>query len=206
MFVVSSTLTRAALCRNTRLRRYYSAQPNDDSKKLIYTTPNVSLVKLAKLFSLSTFGISSVSTPAVMYFWESPAVQASGISSTMFLGALAASACSTGAIHYLLSPFVNNIYLHTKQHQEQQRISPNTKVTIETLDLLARKRQSTLALRDLMPSSGLLLTWTVNRKTAPKDLPQNRFWLDKRNGTGDEAAMRSMLRVINGNQDQRRVV
>ena len=120
--------------------------------------------------------------------------------------ALAASACSTGAIHYLLSPFVNNIYLHTKQQQEHQRISPNTKVTIETLDLLARKRQSTLALRDLMPSSGLLLTWTVNRKTAPKDLPQNRFWLDKRNGTGDEAAMKSMLRIINGNQDQRRVV
>lgn len=57
MFVVSSTITRAALCRNTRLRRYYSAQPNDDSKKLIYTTPNVSLVKLAKLFSLSTFGV-----------------------------------------------------------------------------------------------------------------------------------------------------
>lgn len=64
MFVVSSTLTRAALCRNTRLRQHYSTQPNNGSKKLIYTTPNASLVKLAKLFSLSTFGVCSLLTQA----------------------------------------------------------------------------------------------------------------------------------------------
>ncbi|KAI9323888.1 hypothetical protein BX666DRAFT_1847772 [Dichotomocladium elegans] len=121
--------------------------------------------------------------------------------------ALAASIFSTGALHYLLSPFVNSIYLHTKRNEgHYQAVSPNSVVTIETLDVLARKRETTLALRDLQPSTGLLLTWTVHRKSITPNLPQTRFWLDKRNGTGDQAAMRNMLRVIENNQRQRRVV
>ncbi|ORY92108.1 hypothetical protein BCR43DRAFT_497803 [Syncephalastrum racemosum] len=115
--------------------------------------------------------------------------------------AFAASLGSTGALHYLLSPFINAIYLQPGS----KTITPNTQVTMETLDLLARRRHTTVALKDLEPSSGLLLTWTV-RKQYQKGLPQTRFWLDKRNGVGDREAMRKILRITTENQQQKRVV
>ncbi|KAI9488765.1 hypothetical protein BDB00DRAFT_771961, partial [Zychaea mexicana] len=141
---------------------------------------------------------------------------------------LFASVCSTGALHYILSPFVSAIYLHSNKSpspSQQQHtttptkkgLTPNSIVTLETRDLLARKRMTTLAVRDLEPSHGLLQTWRVNpqimkqqyaleqrRGTLPS-IRQTRFWLDRR-GAGDQEAMVSMIRIIQGNQQNQRIV
>ncbi|KAI8072514.1 hypothetical protein BC940DRAFT_292755 [Gongronella butleri] len=184
--------------------------------KLIYTTPNALLVKLAKLFSVSTLGISSVSTPALMYFWDSPAVQAAGVQESMFLAALACSAVSTGSLHYLLSPFISRIHLHTPKQSILDTtnstrdaadasvlapITPNTTISIDTTDILARTRTTTLQLRDLRPSTRSLLTWTCSPQYMAKHphSKPGRFWLDRRAGYGDQTAMRQLMRVV---QDQ----
>ncbi|KAI8375586.1 hypothetical protein EDC96DRAFT_551418 [Choanephora cucurbitarum] len=130
----------------------------------------------------------------------------------MFFGAMMASVCSTGALSFLLSPYVNSIHLHIQHRQNSERqppISPNTIISIETLDLLARKRTSTLQLKDLLPiASSSLLTWNVNKKALEKQylleqmkgiepkIKQHRFWLDQRNGMGDRDIMSSILRVV----------
>ncbi|KAI8379231.1 uncharacterized protein BYT42DRAFT_545624 [Radiomyces spectabilis] len=192
-----------------------------ETKRLVYTTPNAALVRFLKLFSVSTLGISSLSAPAVMYFWDSPAIQASGINEYMFLGALVASTCSTGALHYVLSPFVNNIYLHTSSSpsakKEMNAISPNTVITLETLDIAARRKQTTLPLRNLAPAPGIFSTWKVPKKVLQKQLAQEqrtgasspirqtRFWLDQR-GLGDQQAMSNIVRVIQDNDRRRRLV
>ncbi|KAI8386843.1 hypothetical protein BD560DRAFT_363278 [Blakeslea trispora] len=191
-------------------RRAYSTVPEASTeKKLVYTSPQIGLVKLVKRFSLTTLGISTVSTPAVMYFWDAVAAQSAEVSNNMFLAAMMASVCSTGALSFLLSPYVNRIYLHTPHNTRKQPISPNTTISIETLDLLARKRSTTLQLKDLLPiANSSLLTWSVNKKTLEKQylleqmkgiepkLKQHRFWLDQRNGMGDRDVMSSILRVV----------
>ncbi|OBZ88186.1 hypothetical protein A0J61_03760 [Choanephora cucurbitarum] len=195
------------------LKRAYSTVSEASSeKKLVYTSPQIGLVKFVKRFSLSTLGISSISTPAIMYFWDSAAAQTMDVSNTMFLGAMMASVCSTGALSFLLSPYVNSIHLHMQHRQNSERqppISPNTIISIETLDLLARKRTSTLQLKDLLPiANSSLLTWNVNKKALEKQylleqmkgiepkIKQHRFWLDQRNGMGDKDVMSSILRVV----------
>ncbi|KAF7728597.1 hypothetical protein EC973_005824 [Apophysomyces ossiformis] len=158
-----------------------------------------------------------------MYFWESPAVQATGLNGYMFLGALIASTCSTGALHYLLSPYINTIHLHTSAKratatlQDQPLITPNTVITLETLDLLARRRQTTLALRDLKPSTGLFSTWRVSQQLIDKQyelerlkgikpaLKQTKFWLDQK-GEADTKAMEGIIRVIQENDRRQRLV
>lgn len=128
--------------------------------------------------------------------------------------AMMASACSTGALSFLLSPYVNSIDLHTPTDKTPP-ISPNTTVSIDTLDLLARTRTTTLQLKDLLPVQSSVLTWTVNKQTLKKQyqleqlkgiepkIKQTRFWLDQRNGTGDRDAMSSILRVIHEQGRQR---
>ncbi|KAI9251887.1 hypothetical protein BDA99DRAFT_575052 [Phascolomyces articulosus] len=233
---------RLIQCRSLQWTRVYTTETtkaatvnthnttNSENKRLIYATPNAALVKLAKVFSLSTLGISSVSAPAVIYFWESPAIQASGISPNLFLGALLASVCSTGALHYILSPFISTIALHnnprsstssssTSSHTSptNKGLTPNSIVTLETRDLLARQRLTTLAIRDLEPAHGLFQTWRVKtqvmkqqyaqeqRDGTPPSIRQTRFWLDRR-GAGDQEAMVSMLRIIQGNQQKQRII
>ncbi|CAO3633403.1 unnamed protein product [Cunninghamella blakesleeana] len=196
--------------------------PAKDVKRLVYSTPSAILVRLAKVFSISTLTVSSISTPALLYCWDIPAVQATGINEYMFLTALVASACSTGALHYTLSPFINNIYLHTPSSSSSTPstlnhngddnndktlapITPNTTITIETLDLIARTKQTTLQLRDLKPTNNKpLSTWTFTKQYLnryPHTHP-GRFWLNRR-GYGDQNAMRQIVRVIQ-DQDQRK--
>ena len=132
--------------------------------------------------------------------------------------ALFASVCSTGALHYILSPFINSIYLHNKSSSSHTKgLTPNSIVTLETRDLLARKRSTTLAIRDLEPAHGLFQTWRVKpqvmkqqyaeeqRNGTPPSIRQTRFWLDRR-GAGDQEAMVSMLRIIQGNQQKQRII
>lgn len=129
----------------------------------------------------------------------------------MLLTAVMASACSTGALSFLLSPYVNAIYLHTPSNDSarQAAISPNTIISIDTIDLLARTRTTTLQLKDLLPTSNsALMTWTVSKKVLEKQytleqakgikptIHQNRFWLDQRNGMGDRDVMSSILRIV----------
>ncbi|KAG2229735.1 hypothetical protein INT48_002069 [Thamnidium elegans] len=189
------------------------------TKKLVYTSPNASLVKLVKKFSLTTLGISAIATPSVMFFWQSPAVQAADVSGTMFLGAMMASACSTGALSFLLSPYVNAIYVHTPRRSIQSDkaapISPNTVISIDTLDLLARRKTTTLHIKDLLPTNSSVLTWTVNKQVIKRQyaleqekgikptIQQDRFWLDQRNGTGDRDVMSSILRIVHEQGRQR---
>ncbi|KAL7321566.1 hypothetical protein PS15m_001325 [Mucor circinelloides] len=205
-------------------RHYSTNTASNVEKKLIYTSPNVGLVKLVKKFSLSTLGISAVATPTVMYFWQSPAVQATDMNSSMFIGAVMASACSTGALSFLLSPYVNSIYLHVpKQHGDNSSkklpaISPNSTISIDTLDLFARRRATTLQLKDLKPvASSSFMTWTVNKRVLEKQyaleqakgikpkINQHRFWLDQRNGMGDRDVMSSILRIVHEQGRQRMV-
>ncbi|KAL9547837.1 hypothetical protein PS6_006943 [Mucor atramentarius] len=205
-------------------RHYSTNTASNVEKKLIYTSPNVGLVKLVKKFSLSTLGISAVATPTVMYFWQSPAVQATDMNSSMFIGAVMASACSTGALSFLLSPYVNSIYLHVpKQHGDNSSkklpaISPNSTISIDTLDLFARRRTTTLQLKDLKPvASSSFMTWTVNKRVLEKQyaleqakgikpkINQHRFWLDQRNGMGDRDVMSSILRIVHEQGRQRMV-
>lgn len=128
------------------------------------------------------------------------------LTQTLFT-AFAASGCSTGALTYLLSPYVNHIYLHSKNNAG---ITPDTVITIETLDILIRKRQTTVRLRELQPVYSTFLTWKVNPKVIqkeelsnqPKRIHQHRFWLDQRNGTGDREIMSKILRIV---YDQRRI-
>lgn len=120
-----------------------------------------------------------------------------------FFVALVASACSTGALHYLLSPFIHSIYLH---QPSKGIISPNTKITLETLNIAAQKRRTTVALRDLVPSSSSLLTWTVSKKALNPNLQQTRFWLDTRNGVGDQEAMSSIVQIIKDGRQRTRVI
>ncbi|KAK4511625.1 uncharacterized protein ATC70_012841 [Mucor velutinosus] len=212
-------VARAVHC----IRPYSTHVSNHIEKKLIYTSPNVGLVKLVKKFSLSTLGISAVATPTVMYFWQSPAVQAADMNSSMFIGAVMASACSTGALSFLLSPYVNSIYLHVlKQQNESSKklpaISPNSTISIETLDLFARRRTTTLQLKDLKPvASSSFMTWTVNKRVLEKQyaleqtkgvkpkINQHRFWLDQRNGMGDRDIMSSILRIVHEQGRQRMI-
>ncbi|KAI9468946.1 MAG: hypothetical protein EXX96DRAFT_589874 [Benjaminiella poitrasii] len=160
-----------------------------------------------------------------MYFWDSPKIESVDTTNAVYLGetlthhvsiqmiitAALASACSTGALSFLLSPYVNSIYLHTEEDENAAtRITPNTIISIETLDILARQRTTTLKLRELSPvPQSSLLTWKVNKKVLAKELNlieqgkgekrihQHRFWLDQRNGVGDREAMSNILRVIN---------
>ncbi|ORX54600.1 hypothetical protein DM01DRAFT_1335732 [Hesseltinella vesiculosa] len=123
----------------------------------------------------------------------------------MFLAALGASAVSTGTLHYLLSPFISNIHLHSPKQSILDTtvpITPATTITIDTMDVFARTRQTTLQLKDLRPSTRSLLTWTCSKPylaAHPKSSP-GRFWLDRRSGYGDQAAMRQIIRVV---EDQR---
>ncbi|CAO3620323.1 unnamed protein product [Mucor hiemalis] len=206
------TLITTAIC--SSVRHLSTEAP---VKKLVYTSPSAGLVKLVKKFSLTTLGISAVATPAVMFFWQSPVVQSLDMTNTMFLGAMAASACSTGALSFLLSPYVNNIYVHPSPRSLDRAppISPNTVISIETLDLLARRRTTTLQLKDLLPANSSVLTWTVNKQTLKKQyaleqakgiepkIKQDRFWLDQRNGTGDRDIMSSIIRIIHEQGRQR---
>ncbi|KAF1799878.1 hypothetical protein V8B55DRAFT_1542357 [Mucor lusitanicus] len=207
------------------VRPYSTHSASHVEKKLIYTSPNVGLVKLVKKFSLSTLGISAVATPTVMYFWQSPAVQAAEMNSSMFIGAVMASACSTGALSFLLSPYVNSIYLHTPKQQKENTsnkklpaISPNSTISIDTLDLFARRRTTTLQLKDLRPvASSSFMTWTVDKRVLEKQyaleqakgikpkINQHRFWLDQRNGMGDRDAMSSILRIVHEQGRQRMI-
>jgi hypothetical protein len=122
-----------------------------------------------------------------------------------------ASACSTGALSFLLSPYINAIYLHTPSSNDgkQSVISPNTVISIDTMDLLARTRTTTLQLKDLLPTSNsAFMTWTISKKVVEKQyaleqakgikptIHQHRFWLDQRNGMGDRDAMASILRIV----------
>ncbi|KAI8077937.1 uncharacterized protein B0P05DRAFT_470999 [Gilbertella persicaria] len=134
---------------------------------------------------------------------------------------MVASACSTGALSFLLSPYVNSIHLHIPHHDGTKRqppISPNTMISIETLDLLARQRTTTLQLKDLMPvTNSSLMTWVVNKKTLEKQyyleqtkgiepkIKQHRFWLDQRNGMGDRDIMSSILRIVHEQGKQRMI-
>ncbi|KAL9540516.1 hypothetical protein MBANPS3_009632 [Mucor bainieri] len=228
-------IVRAVHC----IRPYSTHTATSVEKKLIYTSPNVGLVKLVKKFSLSTLGISAVATPTVMYFWQSPAVQAAEMNSSMFIGAslthyvftqmllsaVMASACSTGALSFLLSPYVNSIYLHVPQQQQSNKdstklpaISPNSTISIDTLDLFARRRTTTLQLKDLKPvASSSFMTWTVDKRVLKKQyaleqakgikpkIHQHRFWLDQRNGMGDRDAMSSILRIVHEQGRQRMI-
>ncbi|EPB84778.1 hypothetical protein HMPREF1544_08500 [Mucor circinelloides 1006PhL] len=205
-------------------RHYSTNTASNVEKKLIYTSPNVGLVKLVKKFSLSTLGISAVATPTVMYFWQSPAVQAADMNSSMFIGAVMASACSTGALSFLLSPYVNSIHLHVPKQpgdnssKKLPAISPNSTISIDTLDLFARRRTTTLQLKDLKPvASSSFMTWTVNKRVLEKQyaleqakgikpmINQHRFWLDQRNGMGDRDAMSSILRIVHEQGRQRMI-
>lgn len=138
----------------------------------------------------------------------------------MLTTAMMASACSTGALSFLLSPYVNAIYVHTPQRLIQSGdkappISPNTLISIDTLDLLARRKTTTLHVKDLLPTNSSVLTWTVNKRVLEKQysleqtkgiepsVKQDRFWLDQRNGTGDSDVMSSILRIIHEQGRQR---
>ncbi|KAI7898370.1 uncharacterized protein BX663DRAFT_525087 [Cokeromyces recurvatus] len=128
----------------------------------------------------------------------------------MMITAAMASACSTGALSFLLSPYVNSIYVHTALNDENPRITSNTVISIETLDLLARSRTTTLQLRELLPiPNSSLMTWKVNKKVLEKQyhlidqgknvsprIHQHRFWLDQRNGVGNRDIMSSILRIV----------
>ncbi|KAI8997845.1 hypothetical protein BDB01DRAFT_59330 [Pilobolus umbonatus] len=185
------------------------APKNTFTKKLVYTSPQVGLIQLAKRFSLTTLGISSLCSPALLYFWQEPVVADVGVNSTMFIGAAAASACSTGALHFLLSPYINSIHVHVPQDADRISVTPNTVISIETLNIWARPCTTTIRLRDLKPvSESSFLTWTVKKssvenqylleqqKGIPPTIKQTRFWLDKKNGMGDRDTVGSILRVI----------
>ncbi|KAI9284846.1 hypothetical protein BC943DRAFT_52585 [Umbelopsis sp. AD052] len=117
--------------------------------------------------------------------------------------ALVASACSTGVLHKFLSPYVNSVILHQNPSKSIQSISPNTQITLETLDLLARKKQTTIKLRDLVPAKGSWLTWNIKKDVVQKreqlgkdEFPQTRFWLDQRGGLGDLETMSKIVKVV----------
>ncbi|KAI8642662.1 hypothetical protein BD408DRAFT_416309, partial [Parasitella parasitica] len=153
-----------------------------------------------------------------MYFWQTPGVQAAEMNSIMFIGAVMASTCSTGALSFLLSPYVNSIRLHIQDDSSKKSpvISPNSIISIDTLDLFARRRTTTLRLKDLRPvANSSFMTWTVNKQVLEKQyaleqskkikpmINQHRFWLDQRNGTGDRDAMASILRIVHEQGRQR---
>jgi hypothetical protein len=118
--------------------------------------------------------------------------------------ALVASTCSTGVLHKFLSPYVNQVYLHHSKNKSLQTISPNTKITLETLDLLARKKRTTIKLRDLTLANGSWLTWRIKNdaidkqaKLGQEEYPQTKFWLDQRGGVGDLETMSKIVKVVN---------
>lgn len=142
----------------------------------------------------------------------------------MLLSAVMASACSTGALSFLLSPYVNSIYLHVNnQNQDNSNkklpaISPNSTISIDTLDLFARRRTTILQLKDLKPvASSSFMTWTVDKRVLEKQyaleqakgikpkIHQRRFWLDQRNGMGDRDAMSSIMRIVHEQGRQRMI-
>ncbi|KAG0176911.1 hypothetical protein DFQ29_005482, partial [Apophysomyces sp. BC1021] len=139
------------------------------------------------------------------------------------VAALIASSCSTGALHYLLSPYINSIHIQTNAKrtsptlEDQPLTTPNTVITLETLDLLARRRQTTVALRDLRPATGLFSTWRVSKQLIEKQyelerlkgvkplVQQTKFWLDQK-GQADPKAMEGIIRVIQENDRRQRLV
>jgi hypothetical protein len=135
--------------------------------------------------------------------------------------ALAASACSTGALHFLLSPFISSIYLHNPANphliavtneptnSSSTTITPKTTITLETMDLLARPKYTTVQLGDLKPTTRSLLTWTLRPSFLakhPEAASPGRFWLDKRGGVGDQNAMRQIVNVIKHQDRHQRLV
>ncbi|KAI9030047.1 hypothetical protein CLU79DRAFT_421672 [Phycomyces nitens] len=132
-----------------------------------------------------------------------------------------ASTCSTGALHFMLSPYVHSIQLHAplrKTTASSDTITPNSIVTLETLDMLARKRETTLALKDLVPNPGMFSTWKVSKKLLnrqfelervkgiPPSIHQDRFWLDQRDARGDGPAMASLIRVVEEHDRRQRLI
>lgn len=128
------------------------------------------------------------------------------------IAALAASSCSTACVQYFLSPYIINLYLHTeapRAHSLPPPITPNTTITLETLNLFARPTLTTLQLRDLeLARRELFLTWRVRRKVLEEGkgrIRQSRFWLDDQSGVGDREAVRKIIDVVRKN-DSRKIL
>ncbi|RUS13185.1 hypothetical protein BC937DRAFT_86192 [Endogone sp. FLAS-F59071] len=187
-----------------------TATTSKPEKTLIYSTPNASVVRILKAFSVGALGVPI-------------ALQAAGISEYMFLSesifryvvslhmiaALAASSCSTACVQYFLSPYIINLYLHTETPRAHSLppITPNTTITLETLNLFARPTLTTLQLKDLrLPGRELFLTWRVKRNVLEEGkgrIRQSRFWLDDQNGIGDREAVRKIVDVVRKNNGRK---
>ncbi|KAI8987986.1 hypothetical protein BDF20DRAFT_299385 [Mycotypha africana] len=150
----------------------------------------------------------------------------------LVLTAVAASACSTGVLTYILAPYINKIYLlenglpqsttakKDENHNiEKYNITPNSIITIETMDILTRRRTSTLRLRDLVPAlDSSFSTWKVNNQILKKQheleqskgikplVQQQKFWLDQRNIMGEMEIMSNILRVVNEQGQKQRLI
>ncbi|KAI7871136.1 hypothetical protein BDF14DRAFT_1719518, partial [Spinellus fusiger] len=137
--------------------------------------------------------------------------------------ALVASTCSTSALHFLLSPYIHTIELHISQGKtladpKAPLITPNSIITLRTLDLLAQYRLSTLCLKDLVPAPGMFSTWRVSKKIAnaqqtlktlhgtPPTLPQTRFWLDQRGAAVYSEEIEKVMHVIQEHDRRQRLI
>ncbi|OZJ06733.1 hypothetical protein BZG36_00347 [Bifiguratus adelaidae] len=164
---------------------------SDEDKDAIqvpfYTGPNATAVRIVKAFSVSTLGLALTSTPVVMAYWNTHLLTSAGVSGTMFAGALAASVCSTSFLHYFLSPYVTEMSIDSKH------VTPDSRITVKTLNLSARTVSTTLSLRDLYPAKDMFLSWRAKR-TASKP-KQSRFWIDER-VAGENPTLRQCLRAV----------
>ncbi|GES75420.1 hypothetical protein GLOIN_2v1689055 [Rhizophagus clarus] len=183
---------------------------NKETKQLIFEGSNFRLIRILKIFSISTLGLAWTICPLTWWNWNNPIIQAAELNGIIFSLAFVASTASTITLHNFMSPYVTKIYYHHTPSiipsiSEISNITPLTKITLETLSIFSQPIHTTLQLKDLKPEMNrITLRWKIKNdylinceKNGIKIPSQTKFWIDNKNfGKGKEKEKEILDKII----------
>ncbi|CAB4493935.1 hypothetical protein RhiirA5_499562 [Rhizophagus irregularis] len=191
---------------------------NVETKQLIFEGPNFRLIRILKIFSISTFGFAWTICPLTWWNWNNPMIQAAELNEIILSLAFVASTASTITLHNFMSPYVTKIFYHhtpsiIPSTSQISNITPLTKITLETLSIFSHPIHITLQLKDLKSEiNRITLRWKVKNdylinceKNGIKIPSQTKFWIDYKNfGKGKEKdkekeILDKIIKVVNEN-------
>ncbi|CAG8740439.1 4279_t:CDS:2, partial [Funneliformis caledonium] len=157
-----------------------------ETKQLVFEGPNFRLIRILKIFSISTLGFAWTIGPFTWWNWDGPTIQAAELNGAILSLAFVASSAATITLHHFMSPYVTKIYLHNTPSIIPSTVTPLSKITLETLSIFSQPVQTTLQLKDLKPvMNRITLRWNIkndyliNCEKNNFKLPyQTKFWID----------------------------
>ncbi|CAI2190220.1 11642_t:CDS:2, partial [Funneliformis geosporum] len=133
-----------------------------ETKQLVFEGPNFRLIRILKIFSISTLGFAWTIGPFTWWNWDSPMIQAAELNGAILTLAFIASSAATITLHHFMSPYVTKIYLHNTPSIIPSTITPLSKITLETLSIFSQPVHTTLQLKDLKPvMNRITLRWNI---------------------------------------------